>query len=202
MKTIVLAITGASAQPIAEKVLYLLLTNNFNIHLIMSRGAYEVWSSEIGIKVPLEPKHQKEFWTKRLNVDNGNLTCHKWNDNSAIIASGSYKTKAMVIVPCTMGTIGRIASGFSLNLIERCADVHLKESRPLILSPRETPLSLIHLRNLTSLSEAGAIICPPIPAWYTKPVTLDDMVNFLAIRLFDSLGEDLGTLDRWKGALK
>ncbi len=199
MYPLVLAVTGASAQQLAERALLLLLQKNFNIHLILSRGAYEVWSSELGIKVPLDPSQQEDFWRNRLSVTNGELKCHKWNDHSSIIASGSYATSGMVIVPCTMGTIGRIASGFSLNLIERCADVHLKEKRPLILSPRESPFSLIHLQNLTRLSEAGATICPPIPGWYSNPKNLDEMIDFIVIRLFDTLGESLAPLNRWTG---
>ncbi len=199
MDPIVIAITGASAQQIAERALQLLLGKKYKVSLILSRGAYEVWNSEIGVNIPLDPNLQKEFWLNRLKVSNGKLECHKWNDNSANIASGSFQTKGMIIVPCTMGTIGRIASGFSLNLIERCADVHLKEKRPLILSPRETPFNLIHLKNLITLYEAGATICPPIPAWYTKPESLEDMIDFLVIRLFDAFGENLAPLKRWNG---
>ena len=120
------------------------------IDVILSKGAYKVWHSELNIKVPLDPQIQETFWRERLNVNAGKLITHRWNDNSAGIASGSYKTKGMIIVPCTMGTVGRIASGVSLNLIERCADVHIKETRTLIISPRESPFSLIHLRNLKS----------------------------------------------------
>jgi len=98
-----------------------------------------------------------------------------------------------------MGTIGRISAGVSTDLIERCADVHLKENRPLVIAPREMPWSLIHLRNLTSLAEAGARIAPPIPAWYSKPSTLEEMIDFLVVRLFDGFGETLAPLNRWSG---
>ncbi len=199
MKTFVLAVTGASAQILAERSIEILLNNNYNLHLVLSRGAYEVWLSEIGVKIPLDPIIQRNFWIERLNIKNGTLICHKWNENSACIASGSFKTNGMAIVPCSMGTLGRIAAGFSLNLIERCADVHLKEGRPLIIAPRETPLSLIHLRNMTTLLETGATIFPPIPAWYTSPKNIEEMVDFLVIRLFDTLGEDLAPLNRWAG---
>ena len=202
MDSFVLAVTGASAQVLAERSIQLLLNNNYHLHLILSRGAYEVWSTEKGEKIPLDPISQENFWIKRLGLDKGKLTCHKWNDNSANIASGSFRTKGMAIVPCTMGTLGRIASGFSLNLIERCADVHLKESRPLILAPREAPFSLIHLRNMTTALEAGATIFPPIPAWYTSPKNIEEMVDFIVIRLFDSLGEDLAPLKRWNGPIR
>ena len=202
MKPIVLAITGASAQPLAERALYLLLKNNQNIHLILSKGAHEVWNSEIGIRVPVEPILQEQFWRDRLNITTGELNCHKWNDNSANIASGSFITKAMIIIPCTMGTIGRIAAGCSIDLIERCADVHLKEGRQLLLAPRETPFSIIHLKNLMTLAKSGAKIIPPIPAWYTKPSSIDEMIDFIVIRMFDSIGEDLGSIKRWAGPIK
>ena len=105
----------------------------------------------------------------------------------------------MVIVPCSMGTLGRIASGFSLDLIERCADVHLKENRPLIIAPRESPLNLIHIENIKRLATAGALIVPPIPAWYTNPKTIEDIIDFIVVRLFDSLGENLNYIKRWDG---
>ena len=202
MKPIVLAVTGASAQPLAERSLQLLLKNNYNVHLIISRGAYKVWQSEKDINIPAEPTKQEEFWRDRLEEKNGILKCHRWNDNSADIASGSYSTHSMLIIPCTMGTIGRIASGVSLNLIERCADVHLKENRPLIISPRESPLNLIHIENIKRLACAGALIVPPIPAWYTNPESIEDIIDFIVVRLFDSLGVDLGVIKRWDGPNK
>ena len=103
-------------------------------------------------------------------------------------------------MPASMGTVGRIASGVALDLIERAADVHLKEGRPLVIAPRELPWNLVHLRNLTRLAEAGARIAPPVPAWYHQPKTIEDMVDFLVIRVFDSLGLELGTMKRWQGA--
>ena len=119
LNPLVIAVTGASAQPLAERALYLLLQSDNTIHLILSKGAHEVWKSVIGIKVPIEPTLQEKFWRERLNTSKGELHCHKWNENAATIASGSYITKAMVIIPCTMGTIGRISSGCSVDLIER-----------------------------------------------------------------------------------
>jgi len=98
--------------------------------------------------------------------------------------------------------LGRIACGFSLGLIERCADVHLKENRPLIISPRESPFNLIHIENLRRLSNAGAIIVPPIPAWYTNPQTIEDIIDFIVVRLFDSLGENFNNIKRWNGPNK
>ena len=195
----VLGVSGASAQPLAERALQLLLQRERSVHLIMSRGAHEVWLAEQSIQVPVDPELQEHFWRSRLNVQTGSLICHRWGDQAATIASGSVATRGMVIVPCSMGTVGRIAAGVASDLLERCADVHLKEGRPLVLAPREMPWSLIHLRNLTTLAEAGARIAPPIPAWYSQPQNLSEMVDFLVVRLFDSLGEELSPLNRWQG---
>ena len=195
----VLGVSGASAQPLAERALQLLLQQERSVHLIMSRGAHEVWLAEQSIQVPVDPELQERFWRSRLNVETGSLICHRWGDQAATIASGSVATRGMVIVPCSMGTVGRIAAGVASDLLERCADVHLKEGRPLVLAPREMPWSLIHLRNLTTLAEAGARIAPPIPAWYSHPQNLSEMIDFLVVRLFDSLGEDLSPLNRWQG---
>ena len=202
MSSIVIAITGASAMQIGERSIQLLLENNKTVDLILSKGAYEVAKSERNINIPVESTSQADFWRNKLNVEEGKLTCYRWNDHSAPIASGSHKTQGMVIVPCSMGTLGRIASGFSLDLIERCADVHLKENRPLIISPRESPFNLIHLENLNILARAGATIVPPIPAWYTNPKTIEDIIDFIVVRLFDSLGEDLENINRWVGPIK
>tara|TARA_B100001113_G_C20994846_1_gene572203 strand:+ start:150 stop:758 length:609 start_codon:yes stop_codon:yes gene_type:complete len=202
MTSFVIAITGASAMQIGERAIQLLLENNKSVDLILSKGAYEVAKSERNINIPVEPNAQSDYWINKLRVNSGKLTCYRWNDHSASIASGSHKTKGMVIVPCSMGTLGRIASGFSLDLIERCADVHLKENRPLIISPRESPLNLIHIDNLKRLATAGAQIVPPIPAWYTNPHTIEDMIDFIVNRLFDSLGEDLSCIKRWEGPNK
>ena len=202
MKSIVIAITGASAMQIGERSLQVLLENNQTVDLILSKGAYEVAKSERNINIPVESNAQRDFWRNKLEVNTGELNCYRWNDHSASIASGSHKTKGMVIVPCSMGTLGRIASGFSLDLIERCADVHLKENRPLIISPRESPLSLIHIDNIKRLAIAGALIVPPIPAWYTNPKTIEDIIDFIVVRLLDSLGEDLNYIKRWEGPNK
>ena len=202
MNSIVIAITGASAMQLGERSIQILLENNKSVDLILSKGAYEVAKSERNINIPVEPKAQCQFWRKKLEVNSGKLTCYRWNDHSASIASGSHKTKGMVIVPCSMGTLGRIASGFSLDLIERCADVHLKENRPLIISPRESPLNLIHIENIKRLATAGALIVPPIPAWYTNPQTIEDIIDFIVVRLFDSLGENLNYIKRWDGPNK
>ena len=196
---VVLAVSGASAQPLAERALQLLLEADEAVELVTSRGAIGVWQAELGLRVPSEPEAQEAFWRERTGIQSGQLRCHRWNDQAAGIASGSFRTKGMVILPASMGTVGRIASGVALDLVERAADVHLKEGRPLVICPRETPWNLVHLRNLTTLAEAGARIAPPVPAWYHQPQTIEDMVDFLVIRFFDVLGFELGKLRRWQG---
>ena len=200
--SIVLAISGASAQPLALRALQLLLQAGETVDLVVSRGAIGVWQAELGIRVPSDPDAQQQFWRERSGCSQGRLRCYRWNDQAAAIASGSHRTRGMVILPCSMGSVGRIASGVATDLLERAADVHLKEGRPLVICPRETPWNLIHLRNLTTLAEAGARIAPPVPAWYHRPTSLEEMVDFLVIRVFDCLGYDLGELHRWSGPLQ
>ncbi|MCP9848684.1 flavin prenyltransferase UbiX [Cyanobium sp. Morenito 9A2] len=199
MEPVVLAVSGASAQPLAQRALQLLLEAGETVELVTSRGAIGVWQAEQGLRVPSEPEAQELFWRRRTGTSSGTLHCHRWNDQAAAIASGSFRTRGMVILPASMGTVGRIASGVALDLIERAADVHLKEGRPLVIAPRELPWNLVHLRNLTTLAEAGARIAPPVPAWYHRPTSLEEMVDFLVIRVFDCLGYDLGSLRRWQG---
>ena len=199
---IVLAVSGASAQPLAQRALQLLLQADEQVELVVSRGAIGVWQAELGIRVPSEPEAQERFWRERTACGSGTLLCHRRNDQAAAIASGSHRTRGMVILPCSMGAVGRIAAGVATDLLERCADVHLKEGRPLVICPRETPWNLVHLRNLTALAEAGARIAPPVPAWYHRPTSLEEMVDFLVIRVFDCLGYDLGNLQRWTGPIQ
>ena len=131
------------------------------------------------------------------NVDVSRLRYHDYRDFSAGIASGSFQTAGMVVCPCSMGTVAAIAHGTSQNLIHRAADVHLKERRKLILVPRETPLGLIQLRNLTAVAEAGAMVLPAMPAFYTLPKTVDDMVDFVVGRVCDQLGVEHRLFPRW-----
>ena len=199
---VVLAVSGASAQPLAQRALQLLLQAGERVEMVVSRGAIGVWQAELGLRVPSEPEAQEQFWRERTGASSGELRCRRWNDQAAGIASGSFRTRGMVILPCSMGTVGRIAAGVATDLVERAADVHLKEGRPLVICPRETPWNLIHLRNLTALAEAGARIAPPVPAWYHQPTSIDDMVDFLVIRVFDCLGYNLGPLRRWSGPIQ
>ncbi|MFO0015395.1 MAG: flavin prenyltransferase UbiX [Synechococcaceae cyanobacterium] len=198
-RPVVLGVSGASGQPLAERAVGLLLEAGLSVELVTSRGAMRVWQAELGIRVPLDPTDQEAFWRQRSGCSSGRLRCHRWDDQAAAIASGSHLTHGMVILPASMGCGGRIAAGVATDLIERAADVHLKEGRPLVIAPRELPWNLIHLRNLTALAEAGARIAPPVPAWYHQPSNLEEMVDFLVIRILDALGLEVGNLRRWQG---
>lgn len=199
MLPIVLGITGASGQIYGVRALKFLLSQNFRVEVVVSKGAIAVWQAEGLGKMPLQPHLQAEFWREQCQETGGMLTCHPWTDIGATIASGSFKTLGMVVIPCSMATVGKIAQGLSSDLLERAADVHLKEGRKLVLVPRETPFSLIHLRNLTLLAEAGAKIVPAIPAWYHQPKTIEDLVDFVVARALDQLDIDSDLIRRWTG---
>ena len=169
-KPLILGITGASGLLYAVRALKFLLAADYAIELVASKSTYMVWQAEQNIRLPPEPDQQEQFWRQQAGVPmGGKLVCHRWGDVGAAIASGSFRTLGMVIIPCSMSTVAKLAAGLSSDLLERAADVQLKEGRQLVLVPRETPLSLIHLRNLTALAEAGARIVPAIPAWYHNP---------------------------------
>jgi 4-hydroxy-3-polyprenylbenzoate decarboxylase len=198
-KPLILGISGASGLIYAVRALKFLLDADYTIEVVASKASYMVWQEENKVKMPSEPELQAQFWRKQANVpEKGTLNCHRWGDVGANIASGSFRTLGMVIIPCSMSTVAKIAGGLSTDLLERAADVQLKENRPLIVVPRETPLSLIHLRNLTTLAEAGAKIVPAIPAWYHQPQTIEDLVDFVVARTFDQLEIDCIPLSRWK----
>ena len=137
-------------------------------------------------------------WLRHLSLEEREfVTCYKVNDFKAPIASGSFKTSGMCIVPCSMATLAALSCGLADNLLRRAADVTLKERRPLIIAPREAPLNAIHLENMLKLSRLGAVIFPPIPAWYMRPSTLEEMENFMVNRLLDSLKLPNLDYDRW-----
>ncbi|MGB3511230.1 MAG: flavin prenyltransferase UbiX [Microcoleaceae cyanobacterium] len=197
---IVIGVTGASGLIYAVRAIKFLLAANYTIDLVASKATYSVWQAEQNIKMPSDPTRQEKFWREQAGEENnGTLFCHVWQDVGANIASGSYRTQGMIIIPCSMGTVGKLAAGLSSDLLERSADVQLKESGKLVIVPRETPLSLIHLRNLTTLAEAGARIVPAIPAWYHNPQTIEDLVDFVVARALDQFGLDCVPLKRWIG---
>ncbi len=199
MKPLILGITGASGLIYAIRAIKYLLAADYQIELVASKSTYMVFQAEDQIRLPSEPEEQADFWRERAGVPTGGkLRCHRWGDVGANIASGSYRTQGMLIIPCSMSTVGKLAAGLSGDLLERAADVQLKEGRRLVIVPRETPFSLIHLRNLTSLAEAGAAIVPACPAWYHKPQSIDDLVDFVVARALDRLDIDCIPLNRWK----
>jgi flavin prenyltransferase len=199
---LVLGVTGASGLIYAVRALKFLLEADYAIELVASKSTYMVWQAETGIRMPVEGVQQEQFWRQQAGgVATGKLHCHPWGDVGATIASGSFRTLGMVILPCSMSTVGKLAAGLSGDLLERAADVQLKEGRKLVIVPRETPFSLIHLRNLTTLAEAGARIVPAIPAWYHQPQTIEDLVDFVVARALDQFGIDCVPLKRWEGHL-
>ncbi|MFB2895299.1 flavin prenyltransferase UbiX [Aerosakkonemataceae cyanobacterium BLCC-F50] len=200
-KPLILGITGASGLIYAVRALKFLLEADLSVELVASKSTYMVWQAEQNIRLPGEPVQQEQFWREQAGVlTQGKLCCHPWGDVGANIASGSYRTLGMLIIPCSMSTAAKLAAGLSSDLLERAADVQLKEGRKLVLVPRETPFSLIHLRNLTSLAEAGARIVPAIPAWYHNPQTIEDLVDFVVARALDQLDIDCVPLERWQGS--
>jgi 4-hydroxy-3-polyprenylbenzoate decarboxylase len=188
---LVLGVTGASGRIYAVRILRYLLKAGWTVDLVASKATAMVWQAEAGVTLPLAPEAQVAFWRQQASVpEAGRLRCHAWADVGASIASGSRRTAGMVIIPCSMSTVARLAVGMSSDLLERAADVQLKEGRKLVIVPRETPFSLIHLRNLTALAEAGVRIVPAIPAWYHHPQTIEDLVDFVIARALDQLDID------------
>lgn len=199
---LILGITGASGLIYAVRALKFLLAADYAVEVVASKAAHMVWQAEEKTRMPVEPMQQEQFWREQAGVETGGkLRCHPWGDVGATIASGSFRARGMVVMPCSMSTVGKIAAGLSSDLLERAADVQLKEGRPLVLVPRETPFSLIHLRNLTALAEAGARIVPAIPAWYHRPQSIEDLVDFVVARVLDQLAIDCVPLRRWEGHL-
>lgn len=198
-KPLIVGVSGASGLIYAVHALKYLLAAGYTIELVASRAAYMVWQEEENIRMPAEPEQQELFWRTKAGVQTGGiLNCHRWGDVGDNIASGSFRTLGMIVIPCSMSTVAKIAAGLSSDLLERAADVQLKEGKPLVVVPRETPFSLIHLRNLTTLAEAGVKIVPAIPAWYHHPQTIEDLVDFVVARALDTLDLDCIPLERWK----
>lgn len=198
MADLVLALTGASGSPYGVRLLEVLLRAGRRVHLVISPAAVEVMQRELERTVKLDDFDAKDlFGPMASGLDLTGLIYHHYRDFQAGIASGSFLTGGMVVCPCSMGTVAAIAHGVSANLIHRAADVHLKERRKLILVPRETPLGLIQLRNLTAVAEAGAVVLPAMPAFYTRPTSIADMVDFVVGRVCDQLGIDHHLLSRW-----
>lgn len=199
MATYVIGITGASGAPYARQVLRGLLEKENYVKLIVSPAGERVVAIELGLQMKGSRKAREEQWAEYLDIGKGSLELLAHKDFAASIASGSYPFDGMAVVPCSMGTVGRIAHGLSTNLIERAADVALKEKRRLVIVPRETPLNLIHLRNLTTLAEAGAEILPAMPGFYHLPKSVDELVESVAGRVLDRIGVQTDMFKKWRG---
>ena len=195
---LVLAMTGASGAPYAVRLLEVLLRGGQEVHLLISPSGAAVLKQELARSV-----HLTQFELSQLLPDcntqdlPGKLSYHHHSDYFTPVASGSFLTRGMVVCPCSGSTLSGIAHGSSQNLIQRAADVHLKEQRKLILVPRETPLSLVYLDNLRKAAEAGAVILPAMPGWYHGERDLQDLIDFVVARILDQLGIEHQLMKRW-----
>jgi len=197
MKSFIVAITGASGSIYGIRLIEGLLKSKHKVHLVISKQAFSIIKIETGINwtgntaSEIEKKIQKYFSSK-------NIKYYSENNLSAPFSSGSFITDGMFVVPCSMKTLSGIANGYANNLIERAADVMLKEGRRLILSPREMPFSAVHLENMLKLARLGVKIIPPVPAFYHKPKNINDIVDFVAGKILDSAELKHNLFKRWK----
>ncbi len=197
MKHLILAWTGASGMAYGVRLLECLLAAGCRVDLMVSQAARIVARQELYLTLPGDAAELAARMNGRFPGHGGELRVHGEKEWFAPAASGSNPADAMVVCPCTMGSLAAIAHGLADNLIERAADVMLKERRPLILVPRETPFSLIHLRNMTQLAEAGATILPASPGFYHRPESVGQVVDFIVARVLDQLGIANDLLPRW-----
>ncbi|MDA3845040.1 MAG: UbiX family flavin prenyltransferase [Vallitaleaceae bacterium] len=189
MSKYIIGMTGASGSIYGVRLIEELLKMGNEVHIIITDSGRKVLEYETDYTVELLKSHLEQF--------KGDNKIQDIDDLFAATASGSFRTDGMVVLPCSMATLGEIANGVSKNLLGRSADVCLKERRKLIIVPRETPLNTIHLKNMVSLSEAGALILPAMPGFYHKPETIDDMINFIVGKVMDSLGIENDLFDKW-----
>lgn len=192
---VVLALTGASGAPYGVRLLEVLARNRVPVWLIASEHGLRLLREECAVESLEGLRHATgDDWTSVVTFSD--------EDRGALPASGSQRTAGMVICPCSMGTVAAIAGGTSRSLVERAADVTLKERRKLILVPRETPLSLVHLRNLVAVAEAGAVVVPAAPGFYHRPSQVSELVDFLVQRVLDQLEIEIEIARRWGGKSK
>ncbi len=195
MKRLIVGITGASAVVYGVRLLEVLAKReDMEIHLtISSSGARALWE-ELKIEVDINDFKLQSL----IGMDTEQIIYHHESDIGASIASGSFRTEGMIVVPCSMGTVASIASGISRNLIQRASDVCIKERRKLVIVPRETPLSSIHLENMLKLSRVGVCVLPAMPGFYHFPKSVDDQINFIVTKILDQFGIDSELTQRWK----
>jgi flavin prenyltransferase len=195
-KEYVVGMTGASGAIYTIRLVQELCKNaNLRVHLVLSDSVYQVFNLELGWKV----EHGDRASIPHLfGIPEGaDLQVHAPRDYGAPIASGSHLTEGMIVIPCSMGTLAAIANGASDNLLERAADTHLKEGRPLILVPRETPFNKIHLKNMLACADSGARIVPAMPGFYHRPETMDDLIDFVVGKALDALRVEHALFRRW-----
>ncbi len=189
----VIALTGASGMPYALRLIKNLLNEEIEQHIIISEAAHQVLAAEQGIKISSAKLNSKSL----LGVESDKLHFYNPRDIGAAPSSGSFLFEGMVVVPCSMGTLGAIATGTPRNLIHRAADVALKENRRLILVPRETPLSAIHLENMLKLSRMQVQMVAAMPGFYAMPANINDLVDMLVMKIMDSMGIHRELVPRW-----
>ena len=196
-KQIALAITGASGAPYSKRLLEVLLAQGITVHLMISAAGRIVLADELDWKLPARAGDVKKQLVEEFNCDPELLQVYGEQQWSSPLASGSHRVATMIVCPCTMGSLSSIAVGSSDNLINRAADVMLKESRKLILVPREAPFSAIHLENMLKLARLGVCIMPPNPGFYFKPSNLSDIVDFVVARILDQANIEHDLMPRW-----
>ena len=201
MANYVVGISGGSGAPYTRRVIEGLVEAGHDTKIVVTDAGRRVFEIELGIALTGDPADDTRILTDNLDLGSGSGSIELFDQRNvaATIASGSYECEGMVVVPCSMGTLARIATGISSNLLERAADAALKERRRLVLVPRETPLSLIHLRNMTAVTEAGAIVMPAMPGFYHLPESVNELVDMIAGRVLDGLGVNSTLLRRWQG---
>ena len=196
-RAITVAMTGASGALYGMRLIEMLLGAGEQVYLLISNPGRMVIQSEIGLKLSSRPNEIRTAIGEHLGTAVDRLQVYGREDWSSPIASGSNVPRAMVVCPCTAGTLGAIASGANRSLMERAADVVLKEQRQLILVVRETPFSVLHLENMLSLARAGAVIMPANPGFYDQPAGLGELVDFMVARVLDHLGVEHELMHRW-----
>ena len=196
-KSITLAITGASGAPYALRLLEQLVKAEFKVFLLISSAAKVVFATEEDLKIPSKPEDASRFFIEKFGAKEEQITVCGKDEWFSPVASGSAAPKQMIVCPCSTGSLSSIAVGACDNLIERAADVVIKERGQLILVPREMPFSSIHLENMLKLSQMGVTIMPASPGFYHQPKTIDDLVNFVVARILDHVGVDQKLVERW-----
>jgi 4-hydroxy-3-polyprenylbenzoate decarboxylase len=198
-RPIAVGVTGASGSIYALRTIAALLELGGHVEVVFSDFGRRLLMDELGEDGRVDRFHERLAQRYGPGVERGTLTIHSNKDMGAALASGSHHCDGMAIVPCSMKTLAGVAHGLSRSLIERAADVMLKERRRLVLVPRETPMSLPQLRNMVAAAEAGAVILPAMPAFYQKPRTIDDLADFIAGRILNALGFEQRLFTPWKG---